>query len=99
MFAGTDDTDANLGRWMTGTEAMVAQAFPLHHSLHQNIKVCSFHVPSETIRVSRAMRQQAGNSMNLFAMTVQFLYLMLYVKASLGHPQPLKQTDYGLLFA
>lgn len=93
VFAGTDETTP--GRWLTGTEALVAQAFPLHHSLHQNIKVCSFHVPSESLRASRVMRQQAGNSMNIFAMTVQFLYLMLYVKASsiVGYCSPTVRCD------
>lgn len=76
------ETLKQTGRWLSGTEALVAQAFPVHHTLHKNFRVCPFNValPHDGCRSSRVMRQQAGNSMNLFAITVQFLYLMLYVE-------------------
>lgn len=84
---GADDGDERQGRWLTGTEALLAQAFPVHHGIHKGLHLCCFNVPAKSEdgpsfqRVSRVMRQQAGNSMNLFAMTVQYLYLLLYVKA------------------
>ena len=86
-YGGADDGDERQGRWLTGTEALLAQAFPVHHGIHKGFRLCCFNVPAKSEdgplfqRVSRVMRQQAGNSMNLFAMTVQYLYLLLYVKA------------------
>ena len=79
-----DDDDAtrarSYGRWLSGREALLAQAFPVHPELHKDLCVCSFHFESST-RVARVMRAQAGNSMNLFAIYVQLLYFILYTKA------------------
>lgn len=83
-----------IGRWMSGREALLAQAFPVHFVLHQG--ACSFNVPSSK-RWSRVMRQQAGNSMNLFALTVQYLYMMLYTKVSVETKQLIPPSSFPLI--
>lgn len=69
---------------MSGTESFLLQGWPLHPLLHKEWKVCCFHVQSTPPRnlLAREMRKQAGNSMNLFMMTVELLYSLLYVRVS-----------------
>ena len=77
------------GRWLSGTEALVAQGFPVHPIMHpeetkekRGMNLCSFNWWRPG-RQARIMRKQAGNSMHLFAITVQFLYILMHVKVSL----------------
>ena len=48
------------GRWLTGSELLVTQAWPVHAALHlkKGYRWCPFHVDLPSGRVSRVMRQQ-----------------------------------------
>ena len=72
---------------MAGTEALVAQGFPVHPVIHEGAggKFCCFNVPvseGEYKREARYLRQQAGNSMHLFVMTVQILFVLTHSKVA-----------------
>ena len=70
---------AGEGRWMMGTEALIAQGFPIHPSIHAGLQLCCFGVPPlNPPRRARVVRVQAGNSMHLFVISVQFLYLLAH---------------------
>lgn len=76
------------GRWLTGTELLVTQAWPLHPTLRKGRGYlwCPFHVETGSAdgpdgsapRLSRVLRQQAGNSMNIFVLQVHMLHSLLY---------------------
>ncbi|CAE7399305.1 unnamed protein product [Symbiodinium sp. CCMP2456] len=63
-----------------GTEVLVTQAWPVHPIVNAGMKVTPFHVDSPDPRMSRVLRAQAGNSMNLFMLTVQFLHTLCHVE-------------------
>lgn len=67
------------GRWLSGSEALLLQGFPVHPVLHKGLKLSSYHFPNPS-RSSRTMRTQAGNSMHVGAITVQILYVLLYAQ-------------------
>ena len=72
------DADAG-GRWLSGTEALLAQSWPVHPIIHNaNLQCCCFRVKADTDRSAKRMRVQAGNSMNLFVIQVQLLHMLLY---------------------
>ena len=77
------------GRWLTGSELLVTQAWPVHAALHlkKGYRWRPFHVDLPSGRVSRVMRQQAGNSMNLFVITVHMLHFLLYL--NVARPTPM----------
>ena len=52
------------GRWLSPTEVLMAQAFPVHPELHKNWKVCPFNFP-RALRRPRAVCAQSGNSMSI----------------------------------
>ncbi|CAJ1459978.1 unnamed protein product, partial [Effrenium voratum] len=58
-------------RWLTGTEALCGQGFPVHPQVASSIPLpfCSFHEKRES-RTSRHMCAQSGNSMNVLVMAV-----------------------------
>ena len=59
-----DNVKEESGRWLTPTEVLMAQAFPVHPQLHKNWKVCPFNFPRE-LRRPRAVCAQSGNSMSI----------------------------------
>ena len=69
---------------MSGTEALVAQGFPVHPIIHKGLDLCGFNVLKllDPFAFStRSMRAQAGNSMHLRVIAVQFLHFLKNVEA------------------
>lgn len=78
-----------------GTEALIAQGFPIHPVIHKGLQLSCFSLEPESSshhRTARTMRMQAGNSMQTFAIAVQFLFMMLHVDVAAPDC-----TDYSTL--
>ena len=68
------------GRWITGTEAVCSQGFPVHpeviRAMPEGTRLCSFHTKLES-RSTRHMWCQAGNSMNCLVIGLLDLHALL----------------------
>ena len=58
----------------------MTQAWPVHPIVNAGMNVTPFHVASSDPRTSRALRAQAGNSMNLFMLAVQFIHTLCHIQ-------------------
>lgn len=75
-----DNVKEDCGRWLSPTEVLMAQAFPVHPELHKNWKVCPFNFP-RALRRPRAVCAQSGNSMSILCTYIIALHSAVCFRA------------------
>ena len=77
-FRGRSRTSSDQARWMTGTETLVAQGFPVHCALHAELLAIKPPVTSFAVKLSgrspRVVAEQSGNSMHIGCLLPQLMY-------------------------
>jgi hypothetical protein len=61
---GHNEEETQPSRWFFGTEALLAQGFPVHPVMHQGFKACAFNF-RRLERKGTKIREQSGNSMHV----------------------------------
>ena len=82
------------GRWLTASETLRAQAFPVSVELSDGVPLCSFACPGSTGSGRTARSAQAGNSMHCVIAAIAVLYAAAEVK--LQRPRSLSSSLFNL---